>query len=86
MNGDENHLKSVLAAVGPLPVGMRGSLDSFYYYSSGIYDDPNCDGNLDHAVCIVGEYIELKSGILFVLGVCWVNLEETLQNLLPYRI
>ncbi|CAG9812314.1 unnamed protein product [Chironomus riparius] len=55
VSGDENYLKSVLAAVGPIPVGMKGSLDSFYYYSSGIYDDPNCGGFIDHAVCLVGK-------------------------------
>jgi len=56
VSGDENYLKSVLAAIGPIPVGMKGSLDSFYYYSSGIYDDPNCTGLIDHAVCIVGKF------------------------------
>lgn len=55
VNGDETYLKSVLAAVGPLPVGMRGSLNSFYYYSKGIYDDSACNEELDHAVCIVGK-------------------------------
>ncbi|XP_070509121.1 cathepsin L-like peptidase [Chironomus tepperi] len=54
VTGDENYLKSVLAAVGPLPVGVRGSLDSLFYYASGIYDDPSCVGPVDHAVCLVG--------------------------------
>lgn len=58
VSGDENYLKSVLAAVGPIPVGMKGSLDSFYYYSSGIYDDPTCTGLIDHAVCIVGKFLK----------------------------
>jgi len=57
VNGDEEYLKSVLAAVGPLPVGIRGSLNSFYYYSSGIYDDSACDEKLDHAACVVGKFL-----------------------------
>lgn len=55
VTGDENYLKSVLAAVGPLPVGIQGSLDSLYYFSKGIYDDKDCVGIIDHAVCLVGE-------------------------------
>lgn len=56
VSGDENYLKSVLAAVGPLPVGMKASVETFYYYSSGIYDDVLCTPIIDHAVVLVGRY------------------------------
>jgi hypothetical protein len=42
---------------------MRGSLESFYYYSSGIFDDSNCDEKLDHAVCLVGKTQKIQNQI-----------------------
>ena len=55
ITGNEAYLKSALAAIGPLAVGIRGDLDSFLYYSSGIYDDLLCDATLNHAMCLVGK-------------------------------
>lgn len=41
--------------LGPVSVAIDASLDSFSYYSSGIYHDPACSlSNPDHAVVIVG--------------------------------
>lgn len=54
ITGNEAYLKSALAAIGPLAVGIRGDLDSFLYYSSGIYDDLLCDATINHAMCLVG--------------------------------
>ncbi|CAG9810755.1 unnamed protein product [Chironomus riparius] len=54
ITGSENYLKSALAAIGPLAVGVRGDLDSFLYYGSGIYDDLMCSAIINHAMCLVG--------------------------------
>ena len=35
-------------------VGIDASRDSFKYYDSGIYNDPNCGKKKGHAVTIVG--------------------------------
>jgi hypothetical protein len=55
VTGNETYLKSALAAIGPLAVGIRGDLDSYLYYNSGIYDDAQCDTTINHAMCLVGE-------------------------------
>lgn len=39
---DEISMRNAVAAVGPLSVSLYGSMESFMYYSSGIYDDPEC--------------------------------------------
>jgi cathepsin L len=52
--GDEEVLKRALAAIGPLSVGMNGENDSIYNYWKGVYDDPVCTGNINHAVLLVG--------------------------------
>jgi hypothetical protein len=52
--GNEEYLKRALAFIGPLAVTMKGDLNSFYYYSTGIYDDPACVPSTNHAVCLVG--------------------------------
>lgn len=56
IHGDEEFIKRALATIGPLAVAMKGDVNSFYYYGSGIYDDLACGSEgLNHAVCLVGE-------------------------------
>lgn len=52
--GDEETLKRALASIGPLSVGVNGGIDSFYNYWSGVYDDPACNGDLNHAMTLIG--------------------------------
>eukprot|EP00123_Amoebidium_parasiticum_P015299 comp22882_c0_seq1/m.36152 comp22882_c0_seq1/g.36152 ORF comp22882_c0_seq1/g.36152 comp22882_c0_seq1/m.36152 type:complete len:557 (-) comp22882_c0_seq1:489-2159(-) len=52
--GDEEGMKDALANVGPLAVAFDASQESFTFYSSGVYYDPNCTKVLDHAVVAVG--------------------------------
>ncbi|KAG5668595.1 hypothetical protein PVAND_016531 [Polypedilum vanderplanki] len=51
---DENILKQALVDVGPLSIAIKADLNSIYYYTGGIYDDDNCRGTVNHAVCLVG--------------------------------
>ena len=53
--GNETLLRDIVAAVGPVSIGMHGSLNTFYSYSNGIYFDSNCSTTkLDHAVVLIG--------------------------------
>lgn len=48
-------MKKALAEVGPMVVGVKADTHTFYGYSEGIYDDLECYGGVNHAVCLVGE-------------------------------
>jgi C1A family cysteine protease len=52
--GDEETLKRALAAIGPLAIAVNSQHESFYYYSEGVYSDPECTDRADHAVLLVG--------------------------------
>uniref|UniRef100_A0A3Q0S1U6 Cathepsin 12 n=1 Tax=Amphilophus citrinellus TaxID=61819 RepID=A0A3Q0S1U6_AMPCI len=53
--GDEQALADALATIGPITVAIDADHSSFLFYSSGIYDEPNCSpNNLSHAVVLVG--------------------------------
>jgi len=53
--GDELALTEAIANVGPISVAIDASHESFQFYSSGVYDEPNCSNvNVDHTLTIVG--------------------------------
>ncbi|XP_030043738.1 cathepsin K isoform X2 [Microcaecilia unicolor] len=53
--GSEKALKSAVAKVGPIAVGIDASLPSFQSYSKGVYYDPECsEEDINHAVLVVG--------------------------------
>ncbi|KAG9266630.1 procathepsin L isoform X1 [Astyanax mexicanus] len=53
--GDEQALADALAVIGPITVAVDADHSSFMFYSSGIYEEPNCNpNNLSHAVLLVG--------------------------------
>lgn len=47
-------LRSIVSCKGPVVAAMTASLDSFYFYSSGVYNDANCKIGSSHSVLIVG--------------------------------
>merc|ERR1711862_562907 len=52
--GDESALK-VAVSKSVVSIGIDASKQSFQFYHSGIYNEPECSSsNLDHSVAIVG--------------------------------
>uniref|UniRef100_A0A0K0FTN5 Cathepsin L.1 (inferred by orthology to a zebrafish protein) n=1 Tax=Strongyloides venezuelensis TaxID=75913 RepID=A0A0K0FTN5_STRVS len=68
---NEGRLKRVVGTIGPVAVGMDSSLTSFQNYKSGIYDDPLCTNNLDHAVLIIGYDTDPVFGDYWIVKNSW---------------
>lgn len=62
LNGNEDRLKDIVAAVGPVAVAIDAE-PSFSNYDSGIYNNPRCTKDLNHAVRIFKSY--LKFNLIF---------------------
>ncbi|KAI4876598.1 hypothetical protein NFI96_034277 [Prochilodus magdalenae] len=52
-SGDENYLQHVVATVGPISVGIHATRN-FGFYKSGVFYDPSCSTDVNHAVLVVG--------------------------------
>ncbi|KAG9335106.1 hypothetical protein JZ751_005669 [Albula glossodonta] len=52
--GNERCLKNALIAVGPIAVSVNANLTTFKLYKSGIYSDPTCLKETNHAMLAVG--------------------------------
>jgi len=59
---DEDALTAVLAMKGPVAIAINAGLRSFQFYSSGVYDDSECDATLNHGVLAVGYGTDSDSG------------------------
>lgn len=51
---DEEMLKQAVAQVGPIVVAMDINHESLMRYSGGIYYEPNCSDDTNHALLLVG--------------------------------
>jgi len=52
---NEDALKNASATVGPISIAIDASHESFQFYHTGVYDEPECNSeNLDHGVLLVG--------------------------------
>lgn len=69
--GDEYILMLALADKGPLAIAVDASLDSFQNYKSGVYDDPRCSHNMNHAVLLVGYGTDDIGGDYWLIKNSW---------------
>ncbi|XP_054854016.1 cathepsin S [Eublepharis macularius] len=53
-SADEAALKAAVAAVGPISVAVDATRQTFFLYRSGVYDDPSCSQDVNHAVLVTG--------------------------------
>ena len=52
--GDEIALQGTVERVGPVAVAIDAGEQSFQLYESGVYDEPDCTDDVNHAVLVVG--------------------------------
>ncbi|XP_034481595.1 cathepsin L1-like [Drosophila innubila] len=51
-SGDESALATAVAEKGPISVAIDASL--FQHYQGGVFDEPSCQGGVNHGVVVVG--------------------------------
>lgn len=61
VNNTETALVEALT-IQPVSIGIQADLQSFRFYKSGIYEDPQCGNKLDHGVLAVGYGVHDETG------------------------
>lgn len=70
--GSETHLTHALATVGPVSVAIDASHESFQFYRSGVYNEPECSPeDLDHGVLAVGYGVDPKGEEYYLIKNSW---------------
>jgi Papain family cysteine protease len=65
-----NDFRSIVGAVGPVSILMSAG-DSFYNYKSGIYFDPTCSKDVNHAMLLVGYGTDPVGGAYWTVKNSW---------------
>ncbi|KAH8405046.1 hypothetical protein KR222_005636, partial [Zaprionus bogoriensis] len=68
-DGNESALAVVIAETGPVSVCIDASL--FQHYSSGVFNQPSCPGNINHAVVVVGYGSDNTGGDFWLVKNSW---------------
>ena len=74
-DGSEKWLQNAVATIGPVTIGFD-VVGSFMSYSSGVYNDANCNSNNPnymggHAVVVVGYGTDSKVGDYWLMRNSW---------------
>lgn len=68
---DNRHIydffQQLIVAIGPLAVSVNASLPTFQNYKSGVYNDPKCIGDTNHAMLLTGFGTDPRDGDYWIL-------------------